>query len=426
MKSIDFEKLICDFMDELCFDERGVEVCVALNDALKCQGFERINGKIVEIEEKKEPRFKVGDIIKHKKKGFTCKIIGVDTEYKLSGCMGSHLPFDAEDSYELVEENKIQSGKWYVCIRDFNDRYDNIIFKKGESYFSNKEGMLIPNNSNIPFKINCIEHYFRPWNIQDAKDGDILREDSCTFIIQKLGDYGTCAKTYCTLYDDGDFYDGSILYFDMDSTKPATKEQCDLLFQKMRESGYKWNAEKLELKKIKEPKREQTNAQLSSFDEAQGTPDVKKNQQDSAWSGEDDVRQTSTIQILEYAKSLDDYNQYGKMDIRNNISWLKTFKDRVQSQSKRGWSEEDEKRRENVMRLIEEANNMYIKEWGSSPFSADILWLKSLKDRHIWKPSDEQIYNMEAAIRAIKYGENVTAYGPILEEILDDLKKIKD
>ena len=32
--------------------------------------------------------------------------------------------------------------------------------------------------------------------------------------------------------------------------KPATKEQRDLLFQKMEESGYQWDAEKYELKKI--------------------------------------------------------------------------------------------------------------------------------------------------------------------------------
>lgn len=37
---------------------------------------------------------------------------------------------------------------------------------------------------------------------------------------------------------------------------------------------------------------------------------------------EDDVRRRSTIQVLEYARSLDAYNQYGKADIDKNISWL--------------------------------------------------------------------------------------------------------
>ena len=37
---------------------------------------------------------------------------------------------------------------------------------------------------------------------------------------------------------------------------------------------------------------------------------------------ENDVRRRSTIQVLEYARSLDAYNQYGKADIDKNIAWL--------------------------------------------------------------------------------------------------------
>ena len=37
---------------------------------------------------------------------------------------------------------------------------------------------------------------------------------------------------------------------------------------------------------------------------------------------ENDVRRRSTIQVLEYARSLDNYNQYGKADIDKNIAWL--------------------------------------------------------------------------------------------------------
>ena len=38
---------------------------------------------------------------------------------------------------------------------------------------------------------------------------------------------------------------------------------------------------------------------------------------------EDEVRRRSTIQVLEYTRSLDNYNQYGKADIDKNIAWLK-------------------------------------------------------------------------------------------------------
>lgn len=74
------------------------------------------------------------------------------------------------------------------------------------------------------------------------------------------------------------------------------------LFQKMKEAGYEWDAEQKELKKIEQ------------------TP---------MWSEEDEVRLTSTIQKLEYAKSLDAYNEYGKDSIIKNIDWLKSLKERI-------------------------------------------------------------------------------------------------
>ena len=61
--------------------------------------------------DKVEPKFKVGDIIRHKRQGCTCKITAINTattEYEVSECTecnGTHLPFDSQDAYELVEQN---------------------------------------------------------------------------------------------------------------------------------------------------------------------------------------------------------------------------------------------------------------------------------------------------------------------------------
>ena len=51
---------------------------------------------------------------------------------------------------------------------------------------------------------------------------------------------------------------------------------------------------------------------------------LEKQGKETSWkpSKEDDVRRRSTIQTLEYARSLDIYNQYGKADIDKNIAWL--------------------------------------------------------------------------------------------------------
>ena len=55
---------------------------------------------------------------------------------------------------------------------------------------------------------------------------------------------------------------------------------------------------------------------------------------------EDNVRRRSTIQILEYARSLDAYNQYGKADIDKNIAWLekqcKNSADKIEQRFKVG------------------------------------------------------------------------------------------
>lgn len=144
-------------------------------------------------------------------------------------------------------EPKFKVGNWYQCIKDF------FTFDKNTAYYCAKDGFLQNEYGCYIAIIKDLYDNFKLWTIEDAKDGDVLAEDSCIFIIRKLGDNGTAAETYCVLHDDGDFNYDSVLYFDIDSTKPATKEQRDLLFQKIAEAGYEWDSEKKELKKI-EPK----------------------------------------------------------------------------------------------------------------------------------------------------------------------------
>ena len=101
-------------------------------------------------------------------------------------------------------------------------------------------------------RITDVDNDFHLWTLEDAREGDVLAEDSCIFIIRKLNrDHS--AKTYCCLFDDGDFTLNSNLEFDDTSTYPATKEQRDKLEKAMHKAGYEWIEEKKEIKKI-EPK----------------------------------------------------------------------------------------------------------------------------------------------------------------------------
>ena len=90
------------------------------------------------------------------------------------------------------------------------------------------------------------------WTIQDAKDGDVLvDEDNNIGLYSGEKDdlyWHSCIYLGCDGYIRGGFRIGG--YHKYNNAHPAAKEQRDLLFQKMKEAGYEWDAEKKELKRI--------------------------------------------------------------------------------------------------------------------------------------------------------------------------------
>lgn len=104
----------------------------------------------------------------------------------------------------------------------------------------------------------------RLWNIKDAKDGDVL--------VSKSGENILIFKQIETITSFSSYYNTlgmSNIGFSKDLFQPATKEQCNLLFQKMKEAGYEWDSERKELKKIeyKDDMAEKEVKQKSSFNE---------------------------------------------------------------------------------------------------------------------------------------------------------------
>ena len=109
----------------------------------------------------------------------------------------------------------------------------------------------------IPFED---EELYHPWTIADAKDGDVLylqHEGKEHIIIYKgviKERFRTFVSAYCAyngIVDAFCFADVS-RYADIayGGIMPANKEQCNILFAKMKEAGYEWDSEKKELKKI--------------------------------------------------------------------------------------------------------------------------------------------------------------------------------
>ena len=92
------------------------------------------------------------------------------------------------------------------------------------------------------------------WTIQDANDGDVLVSVN-PFIFKGFEDktHPNNPTAYCGIHTSNNFiiYHGKEAWTNHE-VHPATKKEADFLFQKMKEAGYEWDADKKELKKIKQ------------------------------------------------------------------------------------------------------------------------------------------------------------------------------
>lgn len=151
-------------------------------------------------------------------------------------------------------ESNFKVGDWVVYCNDDVDLITGI----------EENGYCINNSGYIPFI--CASD-IRLWTIQDAKDGDVLHStgwhNDCIFIFKRLDNWKfdkqngdrAVATGYCCLSISADKMEFCIQGPDcveVNTIKPATKIQHDLLFQKMKEAGYEWDAEKKELIKIEQ------------------------------------------------------------------------------------------------------------------------------------------------------------------------------
>ena len=150
---------------------------------------------------------------------------------------------------------KVEEGKWYVCISQFCNCIEGRVYK------ATSDNRIIDDFGTEYDMHNDAYKYFRPWTIKDAKDGDILRLGDVIAIFKKyIGQEecicycSFCDNCYCSSCVNVGFEipieNGEDNVYGCTNTTPATKEQRDLLFQKMEESGYEWDAVKKQLKEI--------------------------------------------------------------------------------------------------------------------------------------------------------------------------------
>ena len=343
----------------------------------ECGGytFSSVVDKIVpELRESEDEKIRklLIDIIKVNSCGRTLKDIDT-SEYK--NCL-AWLEKQGEKKPTNNVEPKFKVGDW--CI----DNEDNTIFQitkvlSNLYYYRTNEGKEYSCTRDA---IECDAHL---WTIQDAKDGDVIVNDfvggTCIAIFKSFTNDKT--NMYCHLVNN----DFCPKQGTSNATwHPSQKEQCDLLFQKMKKNGYEWDAENKELKKI---------------------------EQKQEWSEEDEKLYNSALWNIKNSCG-NGGKDSGEFEVYN---WLKSIKDRVQPQPTSEWSDEDEKNMNKLLKAIDFNSNINFPRRYFNDEEASILrdWLKSLKPNH-WKPSKEQMEELERITRGNSY--------PYLSSLYQDLK----
>lgn len=197
----------------------------------------------------------------------------------LYSCMFPYKGFTKEQIIAWLEkqgEQKSQGKSALEAIKEENVDNANKVepkFKVGDWIASKMlNTALIVNIDDDKYEVECIDgdkgfphieyvdRYYHLWSIRDAEDGDVLVSLSKMYPFIFNGHYDEDTDyvyAYCGISDiikDDSFYfdeypDEEFKVWDsVENVRPATRNQRNLLFQKMKDSGYEWDADKKELK----------------------------------------------------------------------------------------------------------------------------------------------------------------------------------
>lgn len=325
--------------------------------------------------------------------------------------------------------------------------------------------------------IEWVNKTFHLWTIADAKEGDVLFSlDSSQPFIYKERKPHEQATAYCGINIYGKFFvwNTEDCIITLDRYIPATKEQRDLLFTKMKDAGYEWDWLNKELKKIEQNSFESDSVEKAmckaGYEWSEETHQLKKIEQEqtidypenlpkdnwelvhefvekfgripkdedelnalveyilkrqkSAWSEEDEKMLNEIVGIIT------GYNAYtGTISVAydkhiRQIDWLKLIKDRIQPQNCIYYNPYKE-----VVESIAEMCKHYDKasHSGLRDFydnvnvkCKDAKEYDSLFPQNTWKPSDEQIQALDNARHSNSFDVR------ILDTLFHDLKKLRE
>jgi len=305
MAKINIDKFIADLIKASDYGTMNM-----LLDCLKEQGLECENGEILEIEKPQDTfQIKIKDknederVIKALKEGFKYHQLFNPTFGGIP-CIEivNWLESQGEKKPADMVEPKFKVGDW-ICNGGGNPCKVNYIF--GNCYEIRSYEIRSTEDIRYNKPISDVDANYHLWTIKDAKDGDVLAFDNSHIIIVKKSHnstWGWRLSRWCHLLD-GEF-EAVEYHTKVEGLHPATKEQCDYLFKKMKEAGYTFDFEKKELKKI-EP-----------------------NDEESTLSEDERIRKGITQSLKRYTKCVEDGNDaaYAKdflvKETEKQIEWF--------------------------------------------------------------------------------------------------------
>ena len=201
-----------------------------------------------------EPKFKIGDKIIEKnfdECGCGTVIDIKDGKYYFDD--GSFIWIKEQGLWKLVEQNptdkietKFKVGDWIITSEN---KVLQITSIEDTSYRFNNESRY--------WEIYYCDKECRLWTIQDAKDGDVLyaKGTKDSYFREYIFNFSLFTEDNVISTNFGydvfhGTFDTKLSRFgreeDFVSVTPASKEQRDLLFTKMKEVGYEWANKKEE------------------------------------------------------------------------------------------------------------------------------------------------------------------------------------
>jgi hypothetical protein len=231
------------------------------------------NGKLIVIFNKlEEPAYKQR-VIAYTGLDLSGRLQITDTEDTWQLGIDKAMPATKEQRDLLFKKIKEAGYEWDAELKKITVKP---MFKVGDWLYSNCNGIypvlvtdyskycgyqLQERSDRCHLSRKIVEDNYHLWTIQDAKDGDVLCTYECgnpkiVFILRGNPEENCSVLSYYCYYNI--MYphfepnaERGCLAPKREDVKPATKEQRDLLFEKMKAAGYTWDAEKKELSKIK-------------------------------------------------------------------------------------------------------------------------------------------------------------------------------